>query len=59
MVKVIKCSDVNYVRAGRTIISNLNWEVDSSERWIIIGPNGAGKSTILKMLALLDYPPTT
>ncbi|RRD60937.1 ABC transporter ATP-binding protein [Leucobacter sp. OH1287] len=56
MVKVIKCSDVNYVRAGRTIISNLNWEVDSSDRWIIIGPNGAGKSTILKMLALLDYP---
>ncbi|MGO1435653.1 MAG: ABC transporter ATP-binding protein [Canibacter sp.] len=56
MANVLRLTDVNYVRNGRAILQNLNWAVDSSERWVILGPNGAGKSTILKLASASDYP---
>ncbi|NLA66486.1 MAG: ABC transporter ATP-binding protein [Leucobacter sp.] len=56
MSNVLRFGNVNYVRNGRSILSDVNWEVDSSERWVILGPNGAGKTTLLRIATANDYP---
>lgn len=56
MANVLEFRNVKYVRDGRTILDNLNWQVDSSQRWVILGPNGAGKSTILKLASAAEFP---
>jgi iron complex transport system ATP-binding protein len=56
MTTVLRFNDVSYVRNGRAILDTVNWQVDSSERWVILGPNGAGKTTLLKLATANDYP---
>ena len=58
MVNVLRFSDVTYVRDGRPILGGVDWEVDSSERWVVLGPNGAGKTTLLRLATANDYPTT-
>lgn len=56
MTNVLRFTDVTYVRNGRAILGGVNWEVDSSERWVVLGPNGAGKTTLLRIATANDYP---
>jgi iron complex transport system ATP-binding protein len=37
--------------SARTLVQQLNWQVQAGECWVIIGRNGAGKSTLLKSIA--------
>ncbi len=41
---------------ARTLIENLNWQIDPGQCWSVIGRNGAGKSTLLRALAGLRTP---
>ena len=34
----------------KVILSDINWEVKSGDRWALSGPNGAGKSTLLSLI---------
>ncbi len=43
-------------RSGKSLLHDIDWVVDSSERWVILGPNGAGKTTLLTLLASLMHP---
>jgi len=56
MASVLQFSDVSVVRDGNTILSSINWTVDSAERWVILGPNGAGKTTLLQLAAAQIHP---
>jgi iron complex transport system ATP-binding protein len=56
MSSVLKLKDVSIVRDGNTILDNLSWTVDGTERWVILGPNGAGKTTLLQIAAALLHP---
>lgn len=56
MTNVLRFSDVTYVRDGRPILADINWEVDDSERWVILGPNGAGKTTVLRLATANSFP---
>jgi iron complex transport system ATP-binding protein len=42
--------------AGRTLISQLDFQVCAAQRWVVIGRNAAGKSTLLRALASLPVP---
>jgi iron complex transport system ATP-binding protein len=53
---VISLSEVGFVRDGRTILSGIDVEVGSGERWVVIGANGSGKSTLLRIMALREHP---
>jgi len=58
MSNVLRFTDVSYVRDRRPILSGVNWEVSSEQRWVILGPNGAGKTTLLRLATASDYPTT-
>lgn len=53
---IVTVTDVAFQRGERTILTGINWRVQSGERWVVLGPNGGGKSTLLKLLALVEHP---
>lgn len=56
MVQVLKFSQASLIRDGNTVVSAVNWEVSSDQRWIILGANGAGKTSVLDMAAGWEVP---
>ena len=42
MAAVVELAGVSIVRNGSTLISDISWEIDEADRWVVIGPNGAG-----------------
>ena len=56
MVAVVDLADVTIVRGGATLLNEVTWRVDESDRWVIIGPNGAGKTTLLQVIAAQIHP---
>ena len=56
MAAVVELAGVSIVRNGSTLINNIYWEVDESDRWVVIGPNGAGKTTLLQVISAQIHP---
>jgi iron complex transport system ATP-binding protein len=56
MSRVIDLNNVTVVRDGRPILNNIDWQVESNQRWVIVGPNGAGKTTLLRVAAAQIHP---
>jgi len=56
MTAVVDLAGVTIVRGGATLVDDITWRVDESDRWVIIGPNGAGKTTLLQVLAAQIHP---
>ena len=56
MSVVVDFRHVSVVRDGNVILDDVNWTVNSDERWVIIGPNGAGKTTLLLLAAAHEHP---
>lgn len=38
------------------VLSDINFEVEKGECFVIIGPNGSGKTTLLRIIGLLESP---
>ncbi len=38
-------------RAGKAILSGIDWTVQADQRWVLLGPNGSGKTTLLLVAA--------
>ncbi|HEV7811895.1 MAG TPA: ATP-binding cassette domain-containing protein [Leifsonia sp.] len=53
---ILRTRGVGFVRNGRTILDEIDFEVRAGEHWALIGANGAGKSTILSMLGAVVHP---
>ncbi|MEY4418089.1 MAG: hypothetical protein RIQ88_527 [Actinomycetota bacterium] len=56
MKQIVNLENLSLVRDGREILSQINFNVNDNERWVIVGPNGAGKTTLLKILAAQLQP---
>ena len=56
MSRVIDFNNVAVMRDKKPVLSNVDWQVDSDQRWVIIGPNGAGKTTLLRVAAAQIQP---
>ena len=56
MAAVVELAGVSIVRNGSTLISDITWEVDEADRWVVIGPNGAGKTTLLQVISAQIHP---
>ncbi len=51
-------NNVTVMRDKRPILNNVDWRVESDQRWVIVGPNGAGKTTLLRVAAAQIHPST-
>ena len=58
MTTVASMQSLGVTRSGKELLHDVDWTIDSSERWVILGPNGAGKTTLLTLLASLMHPST-
>ena len=47
---------VTVMKAGNELISEVDWQVESGERWVLFGPNGAGKTTLLQVVSTYQFP---
>ena len=56
MAAVVELAGVSIVRNGSILISDISWEVDEADRWVVIGPNGAGKTTLLQVISAQIHP---
>lgn len=56
MVKLISFEQVTLIRQGKTLLKDLNWQVETGQHWAILGLNGAGKSTLLRLLTGEFWP---
>lgn len=56
MAAVVDLAGVSIVRNGSTLINDITWAVDESDRWVVIGPNGAGKTTLLQVISAQIHP---
>ncbi|HJP74978.1 MAG TPA: ABC transporter ATP-binding protein [Pseudonocardiaceae bacterium] len=52
----LRAEGVGYVRAGQTILADVDVEVRPGERIAVVGPSGSGKTTLLAILAGLAKP---
>ena len=53
----IELKNVSYAyEKGKTILSNINTELDTGKMYAILGPSGSGKTTLLSLLGGLDTP---
>lgn len=58
MATVLDFNNVTVLRDQKPILNNVDWQVQSNQRWVIVGPNGAGKTTLLRVAASLIHPST-
>ena len=49
MNEVLKFDQVSVTRGGKDILTDITWQVEANQRWVIVGPNGAGKTTLLRV----------
>jgi iron complex transport system ATP-binding protein len=56
MSTVVELAGVSVVRGGNRLLSNITWQVEDDERWVVLGPNGAGKTTLLQILSTHIHP---
>lgn len=51
----VKFENVSVTYGDKTIFSNVNWQVNRGERWLLKGVNGSGKSTLIALITG-DHP---
>ena len=52
----IELRGVTVMKAGNELISQVDWQVEPGERWVLFGPNGAGKTTLLQVVSTYQFP---
>lgn len=57
MTQIVQIQNVSIrTPEGKSILSDVEWQINPGEHWAIIGPNGAGKTTLLNVLAAERHP---
>ena len=53
----LKLQNISYsYEKGKSILSNINAELEAGKLYAILGPSGSGKTTLLSLLGGLDAP---
>ena len=55
-MSLFTCRQVSMAYEGRTVLSGIDFSVNTGDYLGIIGENGAGKSTIIKIIAGIYEP---
>ena len=52
---IVDANNVNVSYNGKAVLKQLDWTVNTGEKWLLSGHNGSGKSTLLSLLTG-DHP---
>lgn len=55
---MIQLNNVSFVRQGKTILEDIDWQVKPGEHWVMMGLNGSGKTSILNIIQGQNWPTT-
>ena len=47
---IAELDSVTIKYGNKTILNDVNWQIQQGERWMLLGANGAGKSTLLSLI---------
>ncbi len=53
---LIKCENLTLSYEGKTVLSELSFEIDAGDYLCVVGENGSGKSTLIKAILGLKAP---
>lgn len=56
MTSTIVLDQVSWQRKGRTILDEINWQVEPGQHWAILGLNGSGKTSLLNIVTGYHFP---
>ena len=51
----VKLENISVAYGNKKILSNINWQINRGERWLLKGVNGSGKSTLISLITG-DHP---
>lgn len=51
----VRLENVSVAYGDKKILTNVNWQINQGERWLLKGVNGAGKSTLISLITG-DHP---
>lgn len=51
MPSLLSCENISFAYGERTIFSQLSFQIQPQEFWVVSGDSGVGKSTLLKVLS--------
>jgi iron complex transport system ATP-binding protein len=55
-MKVLELQGVSLVRDDRYLLRDIDWTVNSGERWVVLGRNGSGKTSLIRIASLYLHP---
>jgi iron complex transport system ATP-binding protein len=55
-MQVLSLNNIHFIREERSILSDIELQVNSGEHWVILGKNGSGKTTILELVNGYQFP---
>jgi len=55
---MIRLSNVSFIREGRSILTDISWQVEKGQHWALLGRNGSGKTTLLEIISGYQFPST-
>lgn len=56
MTTAVKLEGVEVRVPGKTILQDVDLQIDPGQHWVLLGPNGAGKTTVAKLIAGREFP---
>jgi iron complex transport system ATP-binding protein len=52
----LRLTGVRLQRADTTILSGVDWQVQTDQRWVVLGANGSGKTSLVRIASLYEHP---
>ncbi len=50
MTPLVDFDQVYFIRQNRAILSDINWQINPGEQWVVMGLNGSGKTSLLALV---------
>ena len=53
---VVDLRGISVIRSGNLLLENVDWRVETGQRWVLLGPNGSGKTTLMSVASTYLWP---
>ena len=53
---ILSCQNINKSFGDKTVLENVNFQLESSEKVALVGANGAGKTTLFRLITGEEHP---